>query len=261
MTRLVDIHAHLLPGVDDGPDTLAESVEMAAAAAAAGTGVLAASPHLRSDFPNVRVEELASRCQEVAAVLYDQGVDLEVVSGAEVSLGWALDADDQALRLASYGQRGSDLLVETPSASVVGLDSLLFQLSARGYRITLAHPERSPDFQRDAETVHNLVRQGILLQINADSLLGGKGRSPRRRLARDLCVEGWAHVIASDGHRGAAWRPVTDLALAADSLVGLVGPNRAEWMMSAAPTALLAGEVLPEAPSIRPARRRRFRFS
>ncbi|MDQ6836648.1 MAG: protein-tyrosine phosphatase, partial [Actinomycetota bacterium] len=102
MTGLVDIHAHLLPGIDDGPGSIAESVEMARAAVASGTEILATTPHLRSDFPDVHVSELADQCARMTGALEEAGVQLQLVSAAEVSLGWALEAADEELRLASY---------------------------------------------------------------------------------------------------------------------------------------------------------------
>jgi len=106
----VDIHAHLLPGIDDGPDDLDESVAMLAAAGAAGTSTVVATPHLRADFPGVDVFELAQRCHALRAAAEDLTPAVTVVGGAEISLGWALAATDEELALASYGRRGHDLL-------------------------------------------------------------------------------------------------------------------------------------------------------
>ena len=102
-----------------------------------------------------------------------------------MSLVWALEASDEQLALATYDQRGTDVLIETPTLSVIGFESLLFQLRAKGLRVTLAHPERSVEFQRDPARLDELVRQGVLMQVNAETLLGGR-RSAAHRLGRDL---------------------------------------------------------------------------
>jgi len=256
MAGYVDIHVHLLPGIDDGPRDLDGTLALARSAVAAGTTTIAATPHLRSDFPDVHVDELADRCQEVRDALEREGIGLKVVGGAEVSLTWALDASADELRLASYGQLGTDLLIETPSANVIGIDRLLYELRAGGYRITLAHPERSHQLDRHGSLLPALVDQGVLLQVNAESLNGAAARSAPRRFARRLCAEGIAHVIASDGHRGERWRPVTELPAAAGAASDLMGPARAEWMMSGAPAAILAGRELPAPPEIVPTRSR-----
>jgi protein-tyrosine phosphatase len=246
----------VLPGIDDGPSTLADSIALARAAAAAGTASIAATPHVRSDFPDVRVDELADRCAEVRAALAREDVAIELVSGAEVSLMWAVDATDEELRLATYGQRGKDLLVETPFGPVFALDNLLHQLQMRGVRVILAHPERSIDFQEEIRPLRQLVYQGVLLQINADSLLGR--RSGVRRLAEQLCREGLAHVLASDGHRAASWRPVTNLARGVEKLSALVGRDRAVWMAAGVPSAVVGGSDLPPPPALAQPRRRRW---
>jgi protein-tyrosine phosphatase len=227
---------------------------MAQAAVASGIETIAVTPHLRSDFPDVHVEELAERCQRLREELAWAEVPLHVVSGAEVSLLWALEADGEALRLASYDQRGSDLLIETPS-DVTGLERLIGSVLARGFRITLGHPERSQTLVRDRDRVRALHEQGVLIQINADALLGRRGSRPRGS-AEQLCREGLVNVIASDGHRGTSWRPVTALPVAVRAAARLVGEPRAQWMASEAPGAIIEGRPLPSAPAADVSRRR-----
>jgi protein-tyrosine phosphatase len=250
VSAYVDIHAHVLPGIDDGPRDLEGALELARAALAAGTTTIAATPHLRSDFPDVHVSELADRCRELRGALEREAIALRLIGGAEVSLSWALDASADELRLASYDQRGTDLLIETPSSNVIGIDRLLYELRSSGYRIVLAHPERNPQFARHETQLRALTEQGVLLQVNAESLLGPAGRSGPRRFARQLCTQGLAHVVASDGHRAARWRPVTELAEAAHPAERLIGAARAQWMMSHAPLAILEGRDLPEPPPV-----------
>jgi protein-tyrosine phosphatase len=247
---LVDIHAHLLPGIDDGPPDLESALRMARAAVAGGIEVIAATPHLRGDFPDVHVGELSDRRRHMVQELAAAEVPLRIVSGAEVSLVWGLEASDDQLTLASYGQRGRDLLVETPFGNVHGLDRLLFEFQARGYRVTLAHPERNHELQRDLAPLEEMVARGILLQVNADSLLEPNRRSRRRRTAERLCREGLAHVLASDGHGAGPRRPVGRLPEAAEVAAALVGPERTDWLLRSAPAAVLAGDRLPEPPPI-----------
>jgi protein-tyrosine phosphatase len=246
----VDLHAHLLPGIDDGPSDADGALAMLRAAAVTGIGTIAVTPHLRSDFPGVRVSELAHRAQELRDAGEMAGIEIRIVSGAEVSLMWALEASDEQLTLATYDQRGTDLLIETPAFNVIGLENLLYRLQAKGLRVTLAHPERSIHFQRDPTGLIELVRQGVLLQVNADALLAGARRSDAHRLGRYLCIEGLAHALASDGHRAADWRPVTYLADAVAVAGTLIGPDRTRWMTQSAPAAIIAGIELPDAPSL-----------
>jgi protein-tyrosine phosphatase len=252
----VDVHAHALPGIDDGPSDTEAAIAMLRAAATAGIGTLAVTPHLRADFPDVHVDELDRRCRALREAVAREGIEIEVVCGAEVSLVWALEASDEDLALATYGQRGTDLLIETPTFDVVGFESRLNQLRAKGLRVTLAHPERNVEFQRAPSRLADLVHDGVLLQVNAETLVSTARRSDTRRLGRYLCSEGLAHALASDAHRAAGWRPVTSLAKAARIAAALVGPDRAHWMTHAAPEAIIAGTAIPDAPERLNVRRR-----
>jgi protein-tyrosine phosphatase len=259
MQGCVDIHAHILPGIDDGPGDVGESLAMARAAAESGTAVIVATPHLRVDFPAVHVDQLAERCEALRETIRRAGVQLEIVAGAEVSLPWALEASDEELALASYGQRGTDLLIETPMMNAPAMDRLLPALRMKGYRVTLGHPERSRHFRRDEDRLRRLAADGVLLQLNADSLLGAAGRGAQR-LARKLLTDGVAHVIGSDGHRATGRRPVTQLARAAQVVAQLAGPERAGWMTQAVPSAILEGADVPDPPVVVPQPWHRGRF-
>jgi protein-tyrosine phosphatase len=254
VSGLVDIHTHLLPGIDDGPAELPDSITMAQAAVQSGIETIAVTPHLRSDFPAVQVEELAERCRRLQQELDWAQVPLRIVPGAEVSLVWALEADDEALRLATYGQGGTDVLIETPH-DVTGLERLIGSILARGVRVTLGHPERSHPLQRDPSRIEALRLQGLLMQINADALLARRG-SAVRTTAEHLCRNGLADIIASDGHRGTSWRPVTALAEAVAAAAAVVGEARAHWMASEAPAAIIEGRELAPPPAIETSPRR-----
>jgi protein-tyrosine phosphatase len=160
---------------------------------------------------------------------------------------WAQAASDEALRAASYGGRGRDLLVETPYGELPGMfEDLLFRIRVRGFRILLAHPERNPSFQQDPERLVRLVEGDTLVQVTASSVTGS-GRAGK--LARRLIADGHAHVIAGDLHRAGGNRSSI-----ADA-VSTVDSDRARWMVTEAPAAILAGLPLPPTP-VEEARRR-----
>jgi protein-tyrosine phosphatase len=208
---------------------------------------VAATPHLRSDHPDVVPAQLALRCAELNDTLATEGLRLEVVPGGESDLLWALNAPDEELALVSYAQRGTDLLVETPHGPLPpGFEKLLFRLGKRGYRVLLAHPERNITFQREPGRLTELARRGVLLQVTASSLASGSRRSGTARLAFSLVTEGVCHVIASDAHGAASGRASLAQGLAA---AGELAPARSDWMVSVAPAAILAGEPLPPPPS------------
>ena len=251
---LIDLHTHVLPGIDDGPADLQGSLDVLAAAAEEGTVTLAATPHVRPDHPDVVPAELGERTAELAAAAAREGLEIELVAGGEVDLLWAQHASDEDLRAVSFGQRGHDLLVETPYGELPErFEDLLFKLSVRGFRILLAHPERSRTFQHDRRRLATLVDHGILLQVTAVSLSSTERRSRSRRLARELVREGLAHVIASDSHGGHI--PRTGLRGGVEAAAQLA-PKRAVWMVTEVPAAILAGDPLPPAPTERGSGRR-----
>lgn len=243
---VIDLHAHVLPGIDDGPATVEEAIEVAAAAAREGVRVLAATPHVRPDHPDVRPAEVASHTSRIATACRTAGVAIELVPAGEADLAWALGAGDDDLAAVSYGGRGHDLLVETPYGELpANFDDLLFRLAARGFRLLLAHPERSPTFQRQPERLRSVVERGVLLQVTAFALANPDRGSRSRRLAHALIREGAAHVIASDRHGPDIERGGLQAGLAAAARESAA---RATWMVTDAPAAILAGEPLTQPP-------------
>jgi protein-tyrosine phosphatase len=241
----------------DGPSSIEEAVAVAGAAAQEGVRTLAATPHVRSDHPAVRPRELARRTEALSQACTAAGVHLELVPAGEVDLAWAQQASDDELAAASYHGAGRDLLVETPYGELpAAFEDLLFGLSARGFRLLLAHPERSPTFQRAPERLRALLDRGVLLQLTAATIASPDRRSRSRRLARALLRESAAHVIASDRHGPALGRgSLRDGVTAAARESG----ERAEWMVTDAPAAILAGDPLPPPPAAQPPRWRRLR--
>jgi protein-tyrosine phosphatase len=244
--RVIDLHSHVLPGVDDGPAELAGSLAMAEVAARSGTRRIVATPHLREDFPDVHPTELASRVAELNRELARAGVELEVLPGAEVDITAALETSDEDLRAATLAGNGTDLLLETPYGILPSIfEDLLASVRGRGFRITLAHPELNPSFQLHPDRLGRLAEDGVLIQITARSL---QRRSRARALALTAIEWGWGSVLASDAH-SADWRPPTlgqYLDKAARRHPGLA--ERLRWMTEAAPAAILAGGELPEPP-------------
>lgn len=245
---MIDLHSHVLPGIDDGPADLAGSVALAEQSARQGVTVLAATPHARHDYPDVDLAALPQACAEVQAAL-PSGTSIEIVTGAEVDLLWAVQASDEELRLASFARRGTDLLVETPYGELpANFENLLFTITVRGFRILLAHPERNPTFQADRSRLAALVERGLLVQITAPALVRPP-RSRSRRFALELIERGLAHVLSSDAHSAAGFRP--PLLAQARAVVARIDPHRAEWMVAEAPAAVLRGEWVAPPPPLR----------
>jgi protein-tyrosine phosphatase len=244
---MIDLHCHILPAVDDGPRLIEQSVELARLLERDGVRAAVATPHLRDDHPGVLAGELADRCRLLEEELRRAGVKLQIVPGGEVDIVWGLEAQEDDLRRVSFAQRGKDLLVETPYGPLPSnFEELLFRLTVKGYRILLAHPERNPSFQEDPKRLAALVRRGVLTQVTATSLFGRARHSRSGRLAKWLMREGIVHVLASDAH-GPDIPGRVSLLAALRVVRELVGPS-ADWLVTDAPAAVLAGEPLPPTP-------------
>jgi protein-tyrosine phosphatase len=242
---MVDIHTHVLPGLDDGAPTLERSIAIASQAAADGVEVLVATPHIREDY-DVRPEELADRAAEVDAAVREQELPVRVVPGGEVSMTRVEALDDPVLRMVSLGGRTRYVLLETPYGRVPrSFDDVVFGLHVRGFTPVIAHPERNESFRRRPERLTGLADRGALLQLTASALTGGEGRETGR-FALDLVEGGHAQVIASDVHSATGRRSSLADARAALERRGL--GEVAAWMTNDVPAQLIADGAPPPRP-------------
>ena len=236
---MIDLHAHILPGLDDGPGTMEAAVAMARAASAAGTRAMATTCHINHIF-GLTPERLAAERERLAAALADEGVPLQLLQGGEVAPERLPDLDDATLQHLALGN-GSYVLLECPFTPVgATMDMMVADLQGRGFHVLLAHPERSPTFQRDPAHLGALVDRGALAQVTTGSFRGAFGQTAQRA-AETMLAMGVVHVLASDAHDAAHRPPVLAAPLDEDQL---------EWMASAAPAAILAGAPLPERPPL-----------
>jgi protein-tyrosine phosphatase len=249
---MIDLHSHVLPGIDDGPETIEDSIALARAAVAAGTHTIVATPHVSWTYPN-DAEEIAELVDRLNARLDAEEVELEVLAGAELAMTRLVDIRAEELSRLSLGS-GPWLLVEPPfAAAVTGLDALVFDLQRQGHRVLIAHPERCPAFHRDPGMLREFVGEGILTSITAGSLVGRFGGEVRR-FALTLAREGLIHNVASDTHDTVNRPPGVTAELRAAGLEPLAG-----WLTEQVPAAILSGAEIPprpevELPDLEPAR-------
>ena len=252
MSAVLDLHSHILPEIDDGMETLAEARELARAAAAEGVTAIAATPHVRADYPT-RPEQMEAGVAALRADFADQGIPVEVLHGGELDLELLAGLSDDDLRRFSLAQSGRYLLVESPYHGwPLALDETLFDLRVRGFTAVLAHPERNAEVQEQPERLRPLAEAGTLVQVTSASLEGRLGQRPRAAAAA-LVGAGLVHVLASDAHQS----HVRAFGLRAGR--DAVGDEAlAVYLTETVPAAIVAGEPLPPRPE--PARRRRLRL-
>ena len=236
----VDVHFHLLPGVDDGPATMDESVALARAAVADGTRAVVTTPHIRQDFVT-DVTGLAELVREVRAVLARERVPLQVELGGELGHRMVGRLSQEDLETIAVGPgSGRWLLLETPFAGIdEGFRDAAEELRERGFGLVLAHPERSVG---GVNALRPEIARGALAQVNAASLAGDNGAAAQEA-ARRLVTGGMAALLASDAH--SPRRPPALGRGVAFALRAGLAPAAAESLVGARPARLLARGLAP----------------
>jgi protein-tyrosine phosphatase len=238
---MIDLHCHLLPGIDDGPATLAEALEMARIAVANGITEAHVTPHLhpgRWENDRARIEVAVATYR---AELAKAGIALEVGYAAEVRLDYDILPLVEAGRVPFLGKlEGYDvMLLEFPHSHVpVGADKFVAWLLARNIRPLIAHPERNKDLMRDPSKVQPFLEQGCLLQVTADAVSGEFGELCAAR-AKDFLERGWVSVLASDAHDTTGRPP--RIAPGRDAAAQIVGEEEALRLTRGTPLRIVRG--------------------
>jgi protein-tyrosine phosphatase len=244
---VIDLHSHVLPGLDDGAADLAQAVAICRAAAADGIEVLAGTPHVRHDHATTADGMEAA----LAALRAAAGDVVRLVGGGELDYRELGRPRDELARFALAGNPGY-LLVETPYVGwPPGLDEELFRLRTIGIVPVLAHPERNAEVQRRPDLLVPLVAGGTLVQLTASSVDGRGGRRAQACAAL-LLEQSLAHLIASDAHAPAV------RAIGMQSAADAIGDDvLARWLTVGVPRAIVERESMPPRPQ-RGRPRRRF---
>ena len=249
-----DLHCHVLPGLDDGPPDLSTAVALCRAAAEAGTTRIAATCHQFGTYADVDAGAIRAACDILRQALAERGVDVELLPSAEwmIHADWvdAPPATDSAL---TVGDGGHFALVEFPGRTH-SLATIAGRLADVGLRPILAHIDRYTELLADPVQVYYLIRDGYVVQMNADTITGTHGRR-RRFWARSLVQSGLVHVVASDAHDPVRRGP--SLAAAHACVREWCGRSAAQLLFRDNPDRILAGE-LPHSPGQVSWRRRLF---
>ena len=243
---MIDLHSHVLPGLDDGAEDIEEAVEICRAAASDGIEVLAGTPHVRYDHPTT-----AQQMENALAALRDAAGDIvRLVGGGELDYG-ELDRPEGELRQYALAGNPDYLLVETPYRGwPLELPERLYRLRTLGIVPVLAHPERNAEVQQRPELLVPLVAGGTLVQLTASSVDGRGGK--RAQACVGTLLEGnLVHLIASDAHAPAV-RAIGMRSAAA----ALRDEPLARWLTVHVPRAIVEREPMPPRPHrVRPRRR------
>jgi len=243
---LIDLHCHILPGIDDGAGDRAEALAMARLAVADGIATIVATPHQLGPFAHNRGDSIRAAAAAFQLLLEEEQVTLRILPGAELRIEPGMVEAELAARLASgelltLANQGRHVLLDLPERVYVPLDRLLVELAAAAFVPILAHPERNREILARPEILPPLVQAGCLLQVTAGSLLGEFGDEVRH-VADRLVQQGVVQFVASDAHHIHFRKPL--LAEAFAHLAQLAGVDAAERLCHENPAAVAAGQPI-----------------
>jgi protein-tyrosine phosphatase len=234
---VIDLHCHILPGIDDGPSYPGDSVAMARHAEADQIGQVCATPHIRHDH-DVRIQELAARVADLNGELEREGCTTRVLPGGELAESQVAALTDAELDAITLGGGGRWLLLEPAPGPLGGsLVQAVDRLADQGYRCLVAHPERhlGPDY---VEILTAVCEHGALIQLTADLFL----REDTADTMFDLAERRFCHVLGTDSHSPEHGRPPRlSEGLAVLRAIPAVAPH-VDWIGHEAPAAIVRGE-------------------
>lgn len=241
---MIDLHCHLLPGIDDGPEDLATALRLARHAVAAGVRTSVVTPHMHPGRYANRAANIRAAAANFQQSLDAEGIALEILCSAEVRLDHEILSwvGEEQIPYLGHWQGERVMLLEFPHSHVpVGADKLVAWLLKQGIRPMIAHPERNKDILRSIDKLLPFVRLGCLLQVTAGAVAGTFGEYAQVR-AVDLLSRGWVTVLASDAHNMEARPPELEPGRAAAAKI--VGEEES-WKLVRDRPAEIIGKAVP----------------
>ncbi len=244
---MIDIHHHLLWGMDDGASSVETSMEMAKIAAADGITHIVCSPHANGEYvyePAVIAEKIA----ELQRLLDTEKIALKLGRGCDFHMSYD-NIQEAKVDPARFSINGLGyLLVEIPEYGVPrGLTDTFYQLQLAGLTPILTHPERNPTLQQDQPRMVDWMRGGVLVQVTAGSVMGRMGRHAEK-MAHELLAKRWVHFLATDAHNTTSRPP--KMREAFELVAKKYGPDYARLLCVSNPLAAFMGK--PLSPQVEP---------
>ena len=194
-----DVHSHFIPGIDDGAQTVEQSIELILAMRDLGYSKVITTPHVMADGYRNSPEMILSGLETVRRELQVRDIPMEIDAAAEYYLDHELEKLVKEKKVLTFGD--NLLLFELPFLSEpMVLLSVVFEMQSAGYRPVLAHPERYQFWHMDFTTMEKLKDRGVLFQLNTIALMGGYGPGVKKA-AEKIIDNGWYELIGSDCHR------------------------------------------------------------
>ena len=235
---MIDLHSHILPGVDDGPKDLDQSLELALIFKEAGYHRVVATPHqVPGTTWMLSLEEIRNKLAELNHAIKIENIALDVLQGMEIAFDPLIPDLLGKGQLLTLGNT-SYVLIETPFQQLpLGWEQIIFAILSKGYSILLAHPERCAQLAGRPQLADQLIESGVYLQVNWDSFLGYHGRSALR-MAHHLAESGYVHCLATDSHNPQE-RHAAHVKLAVAKILKLIGRENLQRIASENPQRIL----------------------
>ena len=210
---MIDIHAHILTSLDDGPQTIEESVEICKVAANDGIKTIVATPHSKDGVYEAKSDEILNAVDVLNIKLKENEIDLEILPGAEIHIFEGLVESIKSGEVLTINNGGKFILLELPFVFIPpGTNKLVFDLMVNGIVPIIAHAERILPFQKKPDLVRQLVKSGARVQVNSRGLTR-RASARERKCAKWLLQNRLVHFIASDTHSLKGRPPILSIAL------------------------------------------------
>lgn len=197
--EMIDIHCHIIPGVDDGSKDLNNSIRMAKEASKLGYTRIFATPHYISYDLETSKEDLEKRLLILNKVIKDNNIDIELYSGNEVYISEDIVKQIENEKIYTLGN-SKYILIELPMfGKLNNIEAIIDELIYKGYVPIIAHPERYEFVSKDQQELIDLMNIGVLFQINIGSIVGVYGKEAQKRVVK-LLKNNMVHFIATDSH-------------------------------------------------------------
>jgi protein-tyrosine phosphatase len=203
----VDIHCHLIPGIDDGAKSWDETLKMAEIAVADGIETIIVTPHQLGTYAHNTGDTIRQRAAEVQRQLEQHAIDLRVLPGADVRIDEGMLSGLKRGDVLTLGDHRRHVLLELPHEMYFSLEPVLDDLEQAGMVGILSHPERNQGLLKQPETIHSLVEYGCLMQVTAGSLMGTFGPNCQA-MAEWMLQESVVDFLATDAHGPRSRRPL-----------------------------------------------------
>ena len=253
---MIDVHTHILPGVDDGPRTMEESIQIVQRAAEEGVTAIVATPHVLEDRSPMDQERVDDAFNRIKRIIAEKEIGVEVVLGAELFISPDLPARIRRNNALTIDSGNRYVLLELPAQEIQPfMEQTIFELLLQGIVPIISHPERNLAIQNDPDKLFHLVQRGVLAQLDAGSLLGKYGKKTQNT-AKALLSNNLIHMIASDVH--STPNGSYSLSLAVKIAAGILGRERAMEMVTVVPEKVIRGRPIHVMPP-KPVKRNVFR--